>query len=38
MAINIRKAVREDCPRLMELIRELAHYEKLPEEVTVDMA
>lgn len=31
----IRRAVREDCPRLMELIHELAVYEKAPEEVTV---
>lgn len=35
MSITIRKATREDCPRLMELIRELAEYEKAPEEVTV---
>jgi len=33
----IRRAVREDCPRLMELIRELAVYEKAPEEVTVSL-
>ena len=33
----IRRAVREDCPRLMELIRELALYEKAPEEVTVTL-
>jgi len=33
--INIRRAVREDCPRLLELIRELAEYEKAPQEVTV---
>jgi GNAT superfamily N-acetyltransferase len=31
----IRRAVREDCPRLLELIRELAEYEKAPHEVTV---
>jgi len=31
----IRRAVAEDCPRLMELIKELAVYEKAPEEVTV---
>ena len=31
----IRRAVREDCPRLMELIHELALYERAPEEVTV---
>jgi len=36
MSINIRRAVKEDCPAMMELIRELALYEKAPEEVTVD--
>lgn len=35
MAINIRRAVKEDCPRLLELIQELAIYERAPEEVTV---
>ena len=35
MEINIRKAVKQDCPRLMELIHELAVYEKAPQEVTV---
>jgi len=35
MNISIRKAVKEDCPRLMTLIQELAHYEKMPQEVTV---
>ena len=35
MAIIIRRAVREDCPRLLELITELAIYEKAPNEVTV---
>lgn len=35
MNINIRKAVKEDCQRMMELINELALYEKAPEEVTV---
>ena len=34
MEITIRRAVKEDCPRIMELIRELALYEKAPEEVT----
>jgi GNAT superfamily N-acetyltransferase len=34
-AIEIRRAVREDCPRLLELIRELALFEKAPQEVTV---
>jgi ribosomal protein S18 acetylase RimI-like enzyme len=33
----IRKACKEDCPRLMELIHELALYEKAPEEVTVTL-
>ena len=33
--INIRRARKEDCPRLLELIRELALYEKAPDEVTV---
>jgi GNAT superfamily N-acetyltransferase len=28
MNINIRRAVRDDCPRLMELIEELAEFEK----------
>lgn len=33
MEIIIRKAVRQDCKRLMELIRQLAVYEKAPDEV-----
>jgi len=35
MNITIRRAVREDCPRLLELITELAIYEKAPNDVTV---
>jgi GNAT superfamily N-acetyltransferase len=35
--ISIRRAVREDCPRLLELVHELALYEKAPEEVTVTL-
>jgi GNAT superfamily N-acetyltransferase len=35
MQVTIRRAVKEDCPRLMELVQELAEYEKAPEEVTV---
>ncbi|MFN2437899.1 MAG: N-acetyltransferase family protein [Chitinophagaceae bacterium] len=35
--IEIRKAVREDCPRILELVRELALYEKAPKEVTVTL-
>ena len=35
MNVTIRKAKKEDCGRLMELVRELAEYERAPEEVTV---
>lgn len=37
MSISIRVAEKKDCPRIMELIMELAVYEKLPEEVTVTL-
>jgi hypothetical protein len=37
MNIVIRKAVEQDCVRLMELVNELAVYEKAPEEVTVTL-
>jgi len=37
MSINIRVAKKEDCNRLLELINELAVYEKAPEEVTVTL-
>ncbi len=33
---SIRNAAKEDCKRLMELINQLAVYEKAPEEVTVN--
>jgi GNAT superfamily N-acetyltransferase len=33
----IRKATKEDCPRLLELVQELAEYEKAPEQVTVTL-
>lgn len=33
--IDIRRAVKNDCPRLLELVTELAVYEKAPNEVTV---
>ncbi len=36
MNIIIRKAIKEDCVRMMELINELAVYEKAAAEVTVD--
>lgn len=37
MSINIRKAFTEDCARLLELVKELAVYEKAPAEVTVSL-
>lgn len=37
MTITIRRAVKEDCPRLLELITELAVYEKAPDAVTVTL-
>ena len=37
MEIIIRRAVKEDCPRLLELVQELATYEKAPDEVTVTL-
>ena len=36
--IVIRRAVKEDCGRLMELIYQLAVYEKAPEEVSVTLS
>lgn len=36
MNISVRKAVKEDCAAMMQLIHELALYEKAPEEVTVN--
>lgn len=33
----LRKAVADDCPRILELINELALYERAPEEVTVNL-
>lgn len=37
MEIKIRRAVKEDCARLLELVKELATYEKAPQEVTVTL-
>ena len=37
MNIQIRPAVKEDCQHLLELIDELAIYEKAPREVTVTL-
>lgn len=36
MEIKIRKAEKEDCKRMMELVQELAVFEKAPNEVTVE--
>ena len=38
MSITIRNAQRTDCSRLLELITELAVYEKMPNEVTVSLS
>lgn len=35
MEIQLRRAVREDCPRMLELVQELATFERAPQEVTV---
>jgi GNAT superfamily N-acetyltransferase len=35
--VTIREAIQTDCPRLMELVHELALFEKAPEEVTVTL-
>ncbi len=35
--IKLRRAVKEDCKRLLELVQELATYEKAPHEVTVSL-
>jgi len=37
MAITVRRARKEDCTRLLELVKELAVYEKAPDEVTVSL-
>lgn len=36
MKVTIRPATAQDCPAMMELIKELALYEKAPEQVTVN--
>ena len=36
--IIIRRAVKEDCARLLELVQELAVYEKAPDQVTVSLS
>lgn len=37
MSITIRRAQRADCPRILELVKELAAYEKAPDAVTVSL-
>ncbi len=37
MSIIIRNAVAGDCPRLLALVRELAEYERAPQEVTITL-
>jgi len=37
MSITIRRAVREDCRQLLNLVYELAVYERAPEQVTVTL-
>ncbi|MCW3074460.1 MAG: family acetyltransferase [Flaviaesturariibacter sp.] len=37
MEISIRRAVKEDCERIVELVKELALYERAPKEVTVTL-
>ncbi len=36
-SVTIRKATQNDCPRMLELVHELALYERAPHEVTVSM-
>ena len=35
MEVTIRKAVKEDCPQIMDLIKELAEYERAADQVSV---
>jgi len=37
MEVKIRRSLKEDCPRLLELVKELATYERAPQEVTVTL-
>ncbi len=36
MNVKIRRAIKDDCKAMMQLINELALYEEAPQEVTVD--
>jgi N-acetylglutamate synthase-like GNAT family acetyltransferase len=35
MEIKIRKAEKQDCERILELVQELARFERAPKEVTL---
>src|SRR5689334_9458712 len=37
MNVIIRRAVKEDCTRILQLVKELATYERAPNEVTVTL-
>lgn len=37
MEIKIRKAIKEDCERILELVKELAAFERAPNEVSVSL-
>jgi len=38
MSVNLRVAKKQDCPRLLELVHELALFEKAPGEVDVSLS
>ncbi len=37
MNITLRRAVKEDCKRMLELVKELALFERAPDEVTITL-
>ena len=37
MEIKIRRALKADCPRMLELVKELALFERAPEQVTITL-
>ncbi|HOZ84049.1 MAG TPA: GNAT family N-acetyltransferase [Niabella sp.] len=37
MIIDIRRARAADCPKILELVHELAHFERAPNEVTISL-
>ena len=38
MSVTIRRAIKEDSKRILELVQELAEYERAPQEVTVTLS